>query len=399
MMTGERAAFGEDERTLASSARAAERLRFFLQWAVLAPSRHNTQPWLFEIAGDELRVYADRARMLPVADPDGRQLLMSCGAAIANLRLAAAHFGHATSVELLPTFRRDGLLGRVRLEERSASTPELEELFRAIPVRRTNRLPLDGREPPDGLVTALLREARSECVSLRPVEPHQRRIVADLIAEGDDAAWSSSRFRGELAAWVRPNRSARRDGLPGYALGMSDAASLVHPLLVRLQSPASVEAERDRRRALGTKALIVLSTRRDGNAEWVHAGIALQRILLRATAAGLYASYFAQPIESPALRRKLADAIGDPGAPQVMLRLGYGLEPRAVPRRPVDQVLRRIETAAPVAAALALRSAPPVARTAAQPAAVPALAELAAIPPPELAAMPPPEPAPRVELR
>src|SRR5690349_21257002 len=117
MMSGERAAFGEDERTLASSAHAAERLRFFLQWAVLAPSRHNTQPWLFEIAGDELRVYADRARMLPVADPGGRQLLMSCGAAIANLRLAAAHFGHASSVELLPTFRRDGLLGRVRLEE------------------------------------------------------------------------------------------------------------------------------------------------------------------------------------------------------------------------------------------------------------------------------------------
>jgi nitroreductase len=357
-MTGERAAWSEDGGALSADAHAAERLRFFLQWAVLAPSRHNAQPWVFEIEGDELRIYSDRSRTLPVADPDGRQLLMSCGAALANLRLAAAHFGHASSVELLPGFRRDGLLGRVRLEERSASTPELEELFRAIPVRRTNRLPLDGREPPEGLVTTLLREARSEGVSLRPVEPHQRRLVADLIAEGDDAVWSSSRFRAELAAWIRPNRSERRDGIPGYALGMSDAASLVHPLLVRLQSPARAEAERDRRRALGTKALIVLSTRRDGNAEWVQAGIALQRILLRATAAGLYASYFAQPIESPALRRKLADAIGDPGAPQVMFRLGYGLEPRSVPRRPVEQVLRRIEAAKPRPAALAVLSLP-----------------------------------------
>ncbi len=345
------------ERALPAAAGAAERLRFFLQWAVLAPSRHNTQPWIFEIAGDEVRVYADTSRTLPVADPDGRQLLMSCGAVLVNLRLAAAHFGHATSLELVPGHRRDGLLARVRLEERSPSTPEVEELFRAIPRRRTNRLPLDGREPPEGLVTTLLREARREGVTLRPVESHQRRVVADLIAEGDDVAWSSSRFRAELAGWSRTNRSPRRDGLPGYALGMGDVAALVHPLAVRLQNPARAEAERDRRRALGTRALLVLSTPRDGKAEWIQAGEALQRILLRATAAGLFASYFAQPVETPALRRRLADAVGDPGAPQVMFRLGYGLEPRSTPRRPIPDLLRRMEQAPPRPAALAVRPA------------------------------------------
>lgn len=378
-------------RNLPPAVHAAERLRFLLQWAVLAPSRHNTQPWLFEIAGDELRVYADRARALPVADPDGRQLLMSCGAALANLRLAAAHFGHASSIELLPGFRRDGLLGRLRLEERSASTPEVEELFRAIPTRRTNRLPLDGRDPPDGLVAALVREARAEGVTLRPVEPHQRRVVADLIAEGDDAAWSSKRFRAELAAWTRPNRSARRDGLPGYALGMSDAAAFVHPLLVRLQNPARVEAERDRRRALGTRALLLLATRRDGSAEWVQAGLALQRVLLHATAAGLYASYFAQPIETPELRRKLAHALGEGGAPQVLFRIGYGLEPRAVPRRPVDQVLRRLEHVRLQPDALALRTPALALRPA--PAAMPWTVAQE----PRIAVVPPPPPP--LELR
>jgi nitroreductase len=280
---------------------------------------------------------------------------MSCGAALVNLRLAAAHFGHATSLEILPGHRQDGLLARVRLEERSASTPEVEEMFRAIPRRRTNRLPLDGREPPEGLITALLREARREGVSLRPVEPHQRRVVADLIAEGDDLAWSSSRYRAELSGWVRSNRSPRRDGLPGFALGMSDAAAIVHPLVMRWRNPARAEAERDRRRALGTKALVVLSTRRDGKAEWLQAGGALQRVLLRATAVGLFASYFTQPIEAPALRRRLADAVGDPGAPQIMFRLGYGLEPRPTPRRAVEDVLRRMDRDAPRAAALAVR--------------------------------------------
>jgi hypothetical protein len=352
---------GDGERGFPARAGATERLRFLLQWAVLAPSRHNAQPWLFEIEGDELRVYADASRTLPIADPDGRQLVMSCGAAVVNLRVAAAHFGHATSLEILPEHRRDGLLARVRLEERRSSTPETEEMFRAIPRRRTNRLPLDSREPPEGLVTALLREARREGVSLRPVELHQRRVVADLIAEGDEEQWSSPRFRRELAGWTRSNSSPRRDGMPGFALGMSDAAAALHPLLVRFQNRARAEAERDRRRALGTKALLVLSTARDGTAEWVQAGEALQRVLLRATAAGLFASYFAQPIEISSLRRRLAEAIGDPGAPQVMFRLGYGLEPRATPRRPVDDVLRRVDDRPRREEALALRTPPLVA--------------------------------------
>src|SRR5512135_907697 len=148
---------GMAERLFPTWGGPAERLRFLLQWAVLAPSRHNTQPWLFEIEGDELLVFSDASRALPVADPDGRQLVMSCGAAAVNLRLAAAHFGLATSTEIVPRHRRDGLLARVRLEERRATTPDAEEMYQAIPRRRTNRLPLDGRDPPDGLVARLHR--------------------------------------------------------------------------------------------------------------------------------------------------------------------------------------------------------------------------------------------------
>jgi len=132
---------------------------------------------------------------------------------------------------------------------------------------------------------------------------------------------------------------------------------------MRWRNPAQAEAERDRRRALGTKALVVLSTPRDGKAEWLQAGGALQRVLLRATAAGLFASYFTQAIEAPELRRRLADAIGDPGAPQIMFRLGYGLEPRPTPRRAVEDVLRRMDCDSPRGGALAVRRAPAAAST------------------------------------
>lgn len=345
-----------DDRATAEG--PAARICELLRHAVLAPSRHNTQPWLFEVEGDELRVYPDASRALPAADPDGRQLVMSCGAAIVNFRIAAAHHGYATSVEVPPVHRRDGLLARVRLEERAPTSEPVEELFAAIPRRRTNRSSLDDRAPPEGLVTALLREARSEGASLRPVEPHQRRAVAELVAEGDRRQWADARFRAELARWTRASGARRADGMPARALGLSDAAAHVLPLLARLASPAASEADRDRRRALGTPALLVLSTRGDGEREWLSAGEALQRVLLRAAARGLCASYFAQPIETPALRAALADLLGEPGKPQVMLRIGYGREAPPLPRRPVSDVLRSVDPRARRAAPLAPWTAP-----------------------------------------
>lgn len=329
---------------LPARADPAERLRFLLSWAVLAPSRHNTQPWAFEIEGEELRLYADQSRALPATDPDGRELLISCGAALANLSLSAARFGQATSTGIVPGDRLDGLVARVRLEERRASTPEIEELFQAIPRRRTNRLPLDGREPPDALVAQLVEDARREGASLRPVEEHQRAAVAELLGEGDRVQWSNARWRAELAAWTRLGPSDRRDGVPA-AHGLSDVAAVLRPIVQRLRDPARVEAERDRRRARTSRALLVLSTPRDGKEEWVAAGEALQRLLLRATATGLAASYLNQAIEVPELRGRLRDALGEAGLPQVMIRLGYGFEAPPVPRRRIDEVVRSFHLA------------------------------------------------------
>jgi hypothetical protein len=350
----------ELEAGLATSSSPPALLHDLLRWAVLAPSRHNTQPWIFDIAGDEVAVHADPSRALPAADPDGRQQVMACGAAIVNLRIAAAHHGRATSVESCPGVHDDGLLARVRLEERCATTEVGEALFQAIPRRRTNRLPLDGREPPEGLVTALLRAARREGVFLGPVEPHQRAEVAELVAEADRRHWADPRFRAELAAWTRPNTSARRDGLFGWSQGMGDAASMLEPLRVRMAGRGLEEAERDRRRALATPALLVLSTPDDGPAAWLAAGEALQRVLLRAAAAGLSASHFSQPIEHPDLRLRLAAASGATGKPQALFRLGYGLEVRGPPRRPIDEVVRGYAPEGHPPAALVLRGSLPV---------------------------------------
>lgn len=57
-----------------------DKLRFLLKYAILAPSSHNTQPWIFRIVNNNsIEVYADRTRALPVVDPEDRELTISCG--------------------------------------------------------------------------------------------------------------------------------------------------------------------------------------------------------------------------------------------------------------------------------------------------------------------------------
>ncbi len=320
----------------------AERLRHLLRYAILAPSRHNSQPWAFEIEGAEARVYGDWSRALKSADPLGRELLMACGAAVVNLEIAARHHGHAVSVELMDGSRTDGLLARVALEEPRLATPDDERLYDAIPRRRTNRLAFESREVPFGILTTLTRDAAAERASLRVVEQGVRSVVGELVADADRTQWSDPRFRAELAAWSRSNDSGAADGMPGYAHGYSGPASVLHRLLVRLRSGHDAEQRRERHYAVHTRALLALCTSGDSQGDWLRAGRAMQRVLLRATSFGLSASFFSPVVEVPRARKGLRQVLGEGGYPQLLLRLGFGQPSRATPRRPVEAVLRTL---------------------------------------------------------
>ena len=70
--------------------------------AALAPSVHNTQPWRFTVDGAVVTVRVDRSRQLAYLDPSGRQLWLSCGAAVEFARLAVRASARDCLVEMLP---------------------------------------------------------------------------------------------------------------------------------------------------------------------------------------------------------------------------------------------------------------------------------------------------------
>ncbi len=318
-------------------------VRRIVEAAGAAPSIHNTQPWRFRVAGDDLlEVHGDPERMLWVADAHGRALHLSCGAALFNLRLAARVTGAKPLVWPLPDPREEPtLMASVQLSSGRPATREERELFDGIWQRHTSREPFTGQRIPDATLAALERAASAEFALLRPLDAAHTAQVLQLVADAERELSEDFDHRVEMARWIG---TEGEDGVPAAALGSRPD-----------RGPAPV---RDLGRAAPATALFtasyeshpqlaVLATARDDPADWLRAGQALQRVLLTATVCGLAASFLYQPIELHDMRQSATGWWPWPECPQIILRLGYGPRGTGSPRRQVDAILGRAATGRP----------------------------------------------------
>ncbi len=314
-------------------------IRALVARARLAPSTHNTQPWRWTVLRDGDRPTATQLelsrvdeRSLPEGDPGGRELVMSCGAALMTLRVAAAEALLDTRVELLPDPGRPELLARVRFAT-GAVDCAFSELDAAVPVRHTWRRPFSRRGVPPERLDRLASEAGAEGAQLRVLSAQERPIVAALVRECDQAYFSDSRRRAELARWMRPRR--RGDGMPSPAVRRLPAR-----MGIGRSSLGRRVGDYDSGLLMAAPEAVVLWTDHDDPASWLAAGQALQRVLLVAADDGLAAGFANRPCQDQLRRAAIRGLLEIDGHPQVIMRLGYpGTPARPVPRLPVDEVL------------------------------------------------------------
>lgn len=305
--------------------------RELISAAVQAPSSHNTQPWLFRRLEDGIELFADRARALPVNDPFDRELAISCGAALLNLRAAAAAKGIGVRTEICPGTDPD-MLARVIAAPDCPVESNLATIVPAIGRRFSTRGELVG-EVPEDLCDRLAQAAGCEHSELHFIATEQRGSIAELIAEGDRRQFSNQRWRAELAAWLHPRR--KDDGLTQSGLILP-----ITRLVFRHFDLGERVAKNDRELAMEAPLLAVMTTRHDDNHAWVRCGQALQRMLLVASGEGIHAGYLNQPCQVEDLRPRLRMQLASTDHPQLVFRLGYAEEPaHRAPRRDVDEVV------------------------------------------------------------
>jgi nitroreductase len=336
------APWSTDSEDFPTNGYASDQLDFLLNYAILAPSSHNTQPWRFRINAMDVELFADRRRALPVVDPHDRELTMSCGAALFHLRVAAEYFGHRYRIDLLPDPADEDLLARFHLGLSGETSSDDILLFHSITKRHTNRQAFLPDPIPQSVLELLTESARKESAWLRLVEgEEERNWLADQIAEADRQQWSERAFREELARWLRTQPDRASDGLVVQTMGVRDWMAFMAPLLVRTFDRGGGEAAKDREIALHSPVLAVLGTETDNPRSWMAAGQALASVLLHARSEDVWVSFLNQPIEVPEIRQQMAAGLGLAGYPQLLLRLGYGPQASPSPRRSVRDVLIR----------------------------------------------------------
>lgn len=224
---------------------------------------------------------------------------------------------------------------RSRLVAGGAETEQLYRLAPYLQVRRTNRHPYSGRRLPAEVRRLLEATARLEGCQLQWLDDEARVNWLHLATGDANRADDHSAARTEeRARWIGGTRVG--DGVPSTALGPRPD---VPDWPIRDLAATPADAARPSAGFESHPQLAILATRRDGPAEWLRAGQAMQRVLLEATASGLSTSLLNQAIEHATLRWLLHDPLAAWTRPQSIIRFGYGPPVPATPRRPLQDVL------------------------------------------------------------
>ena len=309
----------------------ADQVNYLIATAARAPSVHNTQPWRFRAGPYAIELYADQRRKLQ-ADPVGREMLISCGAALFGLRLAVRSLGYLPIVELLPDPARLRLLARVRLGAAEPMTGRERQMLEALPHRHTHRGPFAPGALPPGLVAGLQHDAVAEGATLALVDQALAyQQLVDIVGAAGRRQDLDPLAQAEVRRWSRDAADPARDGVPARAF----------PAKSGRQPGRLPQRDFDLGRGLGLldaggpppAATAVLLTPGDGRADWLRAGQALHRLLAHAASKWVFASLHTQPLEAAAIRALIRDRLALPGGPQMLLQLGLAHAAHATARR------------------------------------------------------------------
>ncbi|MFI5614232.1 Acg family FMN-binding oxidoreductase [Amycolatopsis sp. NPDC051903] len=312
--------------------------------AVRAPSVHNSQPWRWAVGYRTLHLYADPARRLPQTDPDRRDLLISCGAALHHARIGFAALGWEADVHRLPNPAEPDHLAAIEFRRREPTAGEVA-LAAAIPRRRTDRRRHSSWGVPRGYLEPIAEAVADEGVVLRVAEGAERYYLATAIEEASQRHNADPAYRLELAAWS--GRRAAPDGVPSRNTPLPDgtpgtlpARPFADPELAEEPGAATEDDE---------TVLLVLSTASDDLMSRLRAGEATSAALLTATAFGLASCPLTEPLELPDVRRTVEQKVSAGSFPQMVLRVGWApanADPLpATPRRDLADVLAPLDTA------------------------------------------------------
>jgi nitroreductase len=317
---------------------STEKLAPIVELACRAPSLHNSQPWRWVFDNGTLHLFADHARVGLHTDSTGREVILSCGAALDHLMVVAASAGWRVTVERCPNPHDDDHLASVVFETAESEDEHARLLAEAVSRRRTDRLAFLAPQPWDEMETRLRALLRGTATYLDVIDDDGRPILADASRRSEEYRLGDASYRYELLWWT--GHSGTDDGVPSSAL--PSGAEAAH-LDVARDFPTYGGSDRRPQVDRDHSKILVLSTYDDNRDNTLRCGEALSRVLLECTAAGFATCTLTHMIELHASREIVRRLTGRHAEPQLLIRVGRAPEisppPARTPRRPLADVL------------------------------------------------------------
>ncbi|MDD4652590.1 MAG: nitroreductase family protein [Methanothrix sp.] len=307
-----------------------EKLAFLLNYAILAPSSHNSQPWKFNVTNDSILVFADESRWLQVADADKRELHISLGCALENLIMAADHFGYNSTVTYFPGEK--DLAAIVRLVPASSSSAD-PRLFPAILSRQTNRNLYEPRAISDSDLESMKSISSDADNSIFVTSDlATKKSFQDLTTRANVIQYSDADFKSELGHWIGQG-----------VMGPRGVQAIMAQLAVVFLDVGPEQTEKDAQLINSTPYLGFISTANNDSLSSVKAGRTLERFWLCATALGISLQPMSQALETAQIRENLSGLLPAQSSMkevQQVFRLGYAKPaPEHSTRRPLADVM------------------------------------------------------------
>lgn len=313
-----------------------ETIRTALLLASRAPSVHNSQPWRWRVHGSTLDLFADPSLRLHSIDPDGRGLMLSCGATLNHCVIALAALGWQAKVHRLPGRPESNHLASIEVCRREPEQIDVM-LAAAIPRRRTDRRHYSCWPVSTADVALMGARAARAGVMLRQIDALDKlnAVVAQAVFEH----LTDYDYLYELTTWS--GRYGAVAGVPAINTPVSDQSAPIPGRFFAgpaLAQPAGTPAADDR------AVMLALGTEVDDRLAQLRAGEATSVVLLTATALGLASCPVTEPLELAGTRETVRrDVFGVSGHPQMLLRVGWApinadpLPP--TPRRDLDDTV------------------------------------------------------------
>lgn len=303
--------------------------------ACRAPSLHNSQPWRWVAGRNHLMLFSDPDRLLPATDDFGRQMVLSCGAALNHLQYAFAARRWTSVIERLPRTADRQLLATIGFRQTAEVTDLDATLALAIGRRRTERLPLAAPTEWSRTLDDLTALAEKAGARLEDLGERSRPELEAMSRRISGQRRRNLAYQAELRWWA--GHSSYPDGIPSASLPSESNRTVA---VGRDFPPGSSTSEADDDRA----AILLLSTPADLRSDWLRCGEALSAVLLACTARGLATCPITHLTEQETTRTRVRELSAADGLPQVLIRVGTSARPEpasATPRRPLSEVLFR----------------------------------------------------------